>query len=177
MQSGEIKIGSDMATAAADGNDGAIGEKKPSSKIGLVLSLVLCVFGVGLGYYGVTSGILPLGGTTTSLKVEKAKAADLPDVAFVDVPTLIVTLPPEAENKHLRFSAKIEVPSEYQTDVEFLMPRIQDLMNGYLRALRAKDIEGPGALFRIRVHLFQRVLMVVGKGKAKGLLVTEFILR
>jgi flagellar FliL protein len=166
-----------MATAATNGNEDAAREIKPSSKLFLVLSLLLCLLGGGLGFYGVSSGLLPLAGAKSSTDVEKSKADGLPDVAFVDVPTLIVTLPPGAENDHLRFSAKIEVPSEYENDVEFLMPRIQDLMNGYLRALTAKDIEGPGALFRIRVHLFQRVLMVVGKDKANGLLVTEFILR
>lgn len=166
-----------MATAAANGTEGTTNEEKSSSKLFLILSLVLCGLGGGLGFYGVSSGLLPFGGTISPTEITKPKADDLPDVAFVDVPALIVTLPPEAENDHLRFSAKIEVPSEYQSDVEFLMPRIQDLMNGYLRALTAEDIEGPGALFRIRVHLYQRVLMVVGKGKANGLLVTEFILK
>lgn len=163
-----------MATADIEGN---AGETKPSSRFGLILAVVLGLLGAGLGFYGVTSGLVPLGSKPAATETETPKAADLPDVAFVDVPTLIVTLPPEAENEHLRFSAKIEVPSQYQSDVEFLMPRIQDLMNGYLRALTAKDIEGPGALFRIRVHLFHRVLMVVGEGRANGVLVTEFILK
>ncbi len=89
---------------------------------------------------------------------------------------MIVTLPPNAKNNHLRFTALIEVPLDHQEDVEFLIPRIQDILNGYLRALTAEDIEGPGALFKIRLHLFRRIAMVVGLGKANSLLVTEFIL-
>lgn len=166
-----------MANATAVENDNLDGEAKPSSKMVLILSLVLLLLGGGLGFYGVSSGLLPNPLASGSTKLEKPKAADMPDVAFVTVPTLIVTLPPEAENSHLRFSAKIEVPSEYQSDVEFLMPRIQDLMNGYLRALKAEDIEGPGAIFRLRLQLFRRVLMVVGTDRANGLLVTEFILK
>lgn len=100
----------------------------------------------------------------------------LANVAFVEIPTLIVTLPPGAKNDHLRFTGLIEVPSEHQGDVEFLMPRIQDVLNGYLRALTIEDIEGPGALFKIRLQLFRRIVVVVGLGKANGLLVTEFIL-
>ena len=45
-----------------------------------------------------------------------------------------------------------------------------------LYMLTAEDIEGAGALYKIRLHLFRRVVMVVGLGKAKNLLVTEFIL-
>ena len=105
------------------------------------------------------------------------KTADQPDIAFVTVPTLLVSLPPGAENKHLRFSGEIEVPKQFAEDVEFLMPRIQDLMNGYLRALKAEEIEGPGAIFRIRLHLYRRIVSVVGLGKTNGLLITEFILK
>lgn len=173
-----------MATAEATGTETDDSGKK-SSKIGLILSIVLCLLGAGLGYFGISSGLVPFGsgasGHETSQSADdipttQEASSVRPDVAFVTIPTLIVTLPPGAKNDHLRFSAQIEVPSEYQDDVEYLMPRIQDVMNGYLRALTAEDIEGPGALFKIRLHLFRRIAVVVGLGKANSLLVTEFIL-
>jgi flagellar FliL protein len=140
------------------------------------MSVVLLLIGGGLGYLAVSLGFIPFGNTHSDSGASHKGDSTLPEVAFVSIPTLIVTLPPGAKNTHLRFSAQIEVSSEYQSDVEFLMPRIQDLMNGYLRALSAEDIERPGALFEIRLQLFRRVVMVVGLGKANGLLVTEFIL-
>lgn len=169
-----------MAEAAATETDTGESPAK-SSKIGLTLSIVLCLLGAGLGYYGISSGLIPIGKTTPGPtgQVDAGPAGQpgaLPDVAFVTIPTLIVTLPPGAQNDHLRFSAQIEVPREFQEDVEYLMPRIQDVMNGYLRSLTVEDIEGPGALFKIRLHLFRRIVVVVGLGKANGLLVTEFIL-
>lgn len=151
-------------------------DEKKSSKIGLILSVLLCVAGAALGYFALSSGLLPFGKATTVEAENKASPTALPNVAFVEIPTMIVTLPPGAQNEHLRFSAKIEVPTEYQGDVEFLMPRIQDVLNGYLRALTAEDIEGPGALFKIRLQMFRRIVVVVGLGKANSLLVTEFIL-
>ncbi len=161
----------------ADTADTDTGEKaKKSSAIGLILSVLLCLLGAGLGYFGISSGMIPLGHTTSETSAPHDAPAALPDIAFVDIPTLIVTLPPGATNEHLRFSGQIEVPTKYQGDVEYLLPRIQDVMNGYLRALTAEDIEGPGALFKIRLHLFRRIVMVVGLGKANSLLVTEFIL-
>jgi len=161
-------------TEAATGENG--GEVKKASKLGPILGLVLCLLGGGLGFFAVSNGFVPIGGEAAQKTEPHAAPSALPDVAFVDIPTLIVTLPPGAQNGHLRFSGQIEVPSEYRGDVEFLLPRIQDAMNGYLRALSAEDIEGPGALFRIRLHLFRRIVTVVGLGKVNGLLVTEFIL-
>jgi flagellar protein FliL len=147
-----------------------------SSKLFIILSVILLLAGTALGYFGVWKGLIPIGGTQTDAKSLHSVSAELPPVAFVSIPTLIVTLPSDAKNKHLRFSSQIEVLVEHQNEVEFLMPRIQDLMNGYLRALTAEDIERPGALFEIRLQLFRRVVMVVGLGKVNGLLVTEFIL-
>ena len=165
-----------MAIAATAELDEAAEAPKKSSKLALVLSLVLCLAGGGLGFFAVSSGLVPLGNSEPQEAPPETEVSPLPDVVFVPIPTLLVTLPPGAENKHLRFTAQIEVVKGHEADVEFLMPRITDLMNGYLRALSADDIEGAGALFKIRLQLFRRVVMVVGLGKVNGLLVTEFIL-
>lgn len=143
----------------------------------VLMAGVLAIVGSAAGFAGVYFGIVPIGSLLNGPSEPRKVASPKPDVAFVPIPPLIVTLPPEAANRHLRFSGTIEVPAEYEEDVAFLMPRIQDLMNGYLRALTAADIEGPGSIFRIRLHLLKRILMVVGEGKVNGLLITEFILR
>ncbi|WP_292062635.1 flagellar basal body-associated FliL family protein [uncultured Marivita sp.] len=155
---------------------GAVENSSTSSKRLLLLSLVLCVIGACAGFFAQSGRALPFVGKASATgKIEKTSQIQ-PEIAFVEIPTLIVTLPPNAKNNHLRFTALIEVPLDHQEDVEFLIPRIQDILNGYLRALTAEDIEGPGALFKIRLHLFRRIAMVVGLGKANSLLVTEFIL-
>jgi flagellar FliL protein len=102
-----------------------------SSKLGLILALVLLLAGAGAGYFGISMGLIPLGGSSHAAAAPAKKAPDMPDVAFVEIPTMIITLPPDANNAHLKFSAKIEVPAEYQGDVEYLMPRIQDILNGF----------------------------------------------
>ncbi|WP_439123081.1 flagellar basal body-associated FliL family protein [Marivita sp.] len=150
-------------------------DSKASSKMGLVVSVLLCLLGGALGFFGLSSELLPFDQGAATGTVHDEKPA-MPDVAFVDIPTLIVALPPGATNGHLRFTGQIEVPAKYQNDVEHFLPRIQDAINGYLGALTVEDIEGPGALFKIRLHLFRRIVMVVGLGKANSLLVTEFIL-
>ncbi|MCK0151829.1 flagellar basal body-associated FliL family protein [Marivita sp. S6314] len=165
-----------MADSEIPVDDPAAEKDGKSSKLVPILSVVLCLVGIGAGYFAVSTGLIPLAKGPQSAQATQEKPAELPDVAFVEIPTLIVTLPPGAANTHLRFSGQIEVRPEYREDIEFLMPRIQDFLNGYLRALSAEDVEGQGALFRIRVQMFRRIVAIVGLGKVNNLLVTEFIL-
>lgn len=164
-----------MASTDTSQTDSVEGTRK-SSKLGLILSVVLCLAGAGMGFFAISSGLVPLGQAGANKAKTQLALTATPEVAFVEIPTLIITLPPGARNEHLRFTGLIEVPSGYEEEVLFLMPRIQDVLNGYLRALTIEDIEGAGALFRIRLQLFRRIVMVVGLGKANSLLVTEFIL-
>ncbi|MFP7675436.1 flagellar basal body-associated protein FliL [Marivita sp. S0852] len=166
-----------MATDETADLQGQEDSTRKTSKRPIFLALALCLIGLGIGYFSVSNGLLPIGSMQPAPNLSKESSPERPDVAFIPIPTLIVSLPAGAEHDHLRFSGQIEVPSEFKEDVEFLMPRIQDFMNGYLRALSAEDIEGEGALFRIRLHLFRRIIMVIGLGKANGLLITEFILK
>ncbi|MFA8387459.1 MAG: flagellar basal body-associated FliL family protein [Pelagibaca sp.] len=164
-----------MALARAPETDSSESTQK-SSKLVLILSVVLGLAGAGLGFFALTNGLVPLGQAGSDQAKTQHASTVAPDVAFVEIPPLIVTLPPGSRNEHLRFTGLIEVPAGYEEEVLFLMPRIQDVLNGYLRALTIEDIEGAGALFRIRLQLFRRIVMVVGLGKANSLLVTEFIL-
>jgi flagellar FliL protein len=164
-----------MASVDPSEEDSGEGTRK-SPKLGFFLSVVLCLAGAGLGFFSISSGLVSLSHAGTDKAKSHGASTVAPDVAFVEIPTLIVTLPPGARNEHLRFTGLIEVPTGYEDEVMFLMPRIQDVLNGYLRALTIEDIEGAGALFRIRLQLFRRIVMVVGLGKANSLLVTEFIL-
>jgi flagellar FliL protein len=56
------------------------------------------------------------------------------------------------------------------------MPRIQDVLNTYLRAVDVEDLEEPAALLRLRAQMLRRVQVVVGDGPVRDLLVTEFVL-
>ncbi len=150
--------------------------KKAASKLGLLMSVAFCLAGAAIGYFAVSKELVPARSNDAASPATGDLPDILPDVAFVEIPPLIVTLPTGARGEHLRFAGQIEVPSQYRGDVEFLMPRIQDALNGYLRALTIEDIEGQGALFKIRLQVFRRIVMVVGLGKANSVLVTEFIL-
>jgi flagellar FliL protein len=61
-------------------------------------------------------------------------------------------------------------------EVTLLLPRIMDVLNGYLRAIDITQLEDPAALIRIRAHMLRRIQIVTGEGRVRDLLITEFVL-
>ncbi|MEO0939499.1 MAG: flagellar basal body-associated FliL family protein [Pseudomonadota bacterium] len=150
--------------------------KKPS-KLPLILGVVLALLGGGGGFYAVWSGVLFGQDTQTTAAPAADKGPEaVPDIAFVDVDQIVISLSPPAHNQHLIFRAKLEVPSQYAADVALLLPRVVDVLNGYLRALELGDLESPAALTRLRAQMLRRVQVVTGQGRVKDLLIMEFVL-
>jgi flagellar FliL protein len=137
--------------------------------IGLGLALMLG----GGGFYAAYSGLLPLGGGQGH---DAAHPAALGDVSFVALAPLLINLGPSGSNRHLRFTAQLEVAPGAARDVESLAPRILDVLNGYLRAVDQAELQEPAALIRLRAQMLRRVQIVVGEGRVRDLLVTEFVL-
>ena len=142
------------------------------SRMPLILGLLLALAGGGGGFYATYSGLI-LG---TSRDHAAASPADLPDIAFVPLDPLVVTLGPGGRIRHLRFAAQLEVATPYKADVEKLRPRVMDLLNGYLRAVDPAELEDPASLIRLRAQMLRRIQIVTGEGRVRDLLVTEFVL-
>lgn len=154
--------------------------KKPS-KLPLIVGVVLALLGAAGGFYVMYSGLLFSGDPHAedhSAEVENHDdvVMGLPDVGFVPIDPLIISLPTGSTSKHLRFHAELEVYSQYKQDVEMLMPRIVDVMNSYLRALEVGDIEKPNALVHLRAQLLRRIQIVIGPGRVRDLLIMEYVL-
>ncbi|WP_323768041.1 flagellar basal body-associated FliL family protein [Antarctobacter sp.] len=156
---------------------------KKSSKLPLIIGMVLALAGGGGGFYAVQSGLIGGGKSDDADSHAPADHGDphvetkaLPDVSFVEVPPVLISLGPGAQASHLRFRASLEVPAEYQAEVEKILPRIQDVLNSYLRALEAHDLQAQGALVRLRGQMLRRIKLVAGEGRVRDLLVLEFVL-
>ncbi|WP_281981080.1 flagellar basal body-associated FliL family protein [Thalassorhabdomicrobium marinisediminis] len=149
---------------------------KKSSKLPLILGLVLALAGGGGGFFAVQAGLLGGAeeGADEPAEVEEAEA--LPDLAFVPMETLVVNLPAGAQADHLLFTAQLEVEPAHAEEVANLMPRIVDVLNGYLRAVKLSELEDPTALIRLRAQMLRRVQVVVGEGRVKDILIMEFVL-
>ena len=150
---------------------------KKKSKLPLLIGLVLMLGLGGGGFYAVYSGmILGDGHADDHAAEEPIKVEALPDIAYVPVDPMVVTLSGGGSSRHLRFTAQLEVPKAYQQDVTLLIPRILDVLNGYLRAVEVSELEDPTALVRLRAQMLRRVQIVSGEGRVRDLLVTEFVL-
>jgi flagellar protein FliL len=147
---------------------------KKKSKKPLIIGLVLALLFGGGGFYATWSGLIL---APAEEHAEPAEAVGpMPDVAFVPVDPLVITLGSGAEIRHLRFTSQIEVASPHTAEVQLLLPRIVDVLNGYMRAVEVSQLEDPAALVRIRAHLLRRIQIVTGEGRVRDLLVTEFVL-
>ena len=150
---------------------------KKSSKLPLILGLVLALGGGGGGFYAVYSGLL-LGSESDAehaAEEDAPKIADMPDVSFVAVEPLIISLNDEGGST-LRFRAQLEVRSPHKSEVEQLLPRVVDVLNSYLRAVDISDIRNNAALVRLRAQMLRRIQIVTGGDRVSDLLIMEFVL-
>lgn len=150
---------------------------KKRSKKPLLIGLVLAFLLGGAGFYATWSGMIL--GSADEAHTEAGTGTEvgaLPDIAFVPVDPLVITLGSGEAVRHLRFTSQIEVAGPHASEVQLLLPRIADVLNGYLRAVDVTELEDPAALVRIRAHLLRRIQIVTGEGRVRDLLVTEFVL-
>jgi flagellar FliL protein len=144
------------------------------SKMPIILGLILFLVLGGGGFYTVFSGMIL--GTEGAHGAEAESAAPLPEIAFLPVDPLTITIGSGADQRHLRFISQIEVGKAYAEEVTLLMPRILDVLNGYLRAVDPSELDDPAALVRVRAQILRRIQIVTGEGRVRDLLITEYIL-
>ncbi|MDQ2093975.1 flagellar basal body-associated FliL family protein [Rhodalgimonas zhirmunskyi] len=160
---------------------------KKKSKLLIFIAALLFLAGGGGGFYAVYSGMI-LGDDShateavnhtdkdTHSDADSSGAPAMAEIAFVSVDPLVVSLIHGAARQHLRFRAELEVPLQYQSDVETLLPRVTDVLNSYLRALELNDLSDPAALVRLRAQMLRRIKVVVGDNRVNDLLIMEFVL-
>ncbi|MDQ2065284.1 flagellar basal body-associated FliL family protein [Xinfangfangia sp. CPCC 101601] len=148
--------------------------KTKRSKLPLLLGLMLgCVLGGG-GFYATWTGLI-LGPKEVAETAGPAPGA-LPDIAFLPVDSVVISLGPASSSRHLRFTAQLEVANPHAAEVAAVMPRILDVLNSYLRAVSISELEEPSSMARLRAQMLRRVQIVTGEGRVRDLLVTEFVL-
>ncbi|MDP3961951.1 MAG: flagellar basal body-associated FliL family protein [Pseudorhodobacter sp.] len=147
---------------------------KKKSKLPLLIGLVLALaLGAG-GFFATYTGLVF--GSAPDAQETRSEVVALPDIAFVPIPPVVISLGATAQNSHLRMIAQLEVAKSHADEVTLLMPRIQDVLNGYLRAVEVAQLEDPTALVRLRAQMLRRLQIVTGEGRVRDLLITEFVL-
>ncbi|MEL7345575.1 MAG: flagellar basal body-associated FliL family protein [Pseudomonadota bacterium] len=141
----------------------------------LIIGVVLAAVGGGGGFFAVQSGLIG-GAAPATAEAPPPKTTSSKDIAFIAIDPMIISIGEAGANRHLRFRAQLEVDQTYTDEITAIMPRIVDVLNGYLRAIRLTDIEDNVALFRLRAQMLRRVQLVAGPGRVKDVLIQEFVL-
>lgn len=146
-------------------------------RLPLLLGLLLALAGGGGGFFAISSGLIPgVAPAGESAEEVAPPPAALPDVAFVPLEPMVISLGGLDAARHLRFSAQLEVPATHQAEVEQMLPRVVDVLNAYLRAVEVAELADRTALARLRAQMLRRVQTVVGRERVRDLLIMEFVL-
>ena len=105
----------------------------------------------GAGFFAAYKGYVPA--ISEAGHGEDHGTGALPDVAFVKIEPMILSLGQNGGSQHLKFGAELEVAKPYAAEVTLLLPRILDVLNGYLRAVSMAELEDPSALVRLRARV------------------------
>ncbi|MEO1493832.1 MAG: flagellar basal body-associated FliL family protein [Pseudomonadota bacterium] len=177
-------------TAEAEQLDDEDGAPKKKSK-GLLFGLIGAVLLGGGTFYGVYSGMIPLpfGGEKGPEEHAEADseggedggkgedAAPLAQTfAFVPMEPLVISLGPDAKSRHLKVSITIEVAPGAEEAVSLVTPRINDVLNTFLRAVDEREFEIPRSMLRLRAQMLRRVQLVTPKDSVRDVLIQEFVL-
>ena len=151
-------------------------EAPKASKMPMILGLVAALLGAGGGFFATFSGMILAPAQEEVMADEEPELTALPDVAYIPIDPLVISIGAPSDRRHLRFRAQLEVQKKYKSEVETVLPRVVDVMNGYLRAVRIEDLEKTTALMKFRSQMLRRIDIVTGTGRVNDLLIMEFVM-
>jgi flagellar protein FliL len=159
-------------------------EAKPAGKGGkkklLILAgvpVVLLLAGAGLWF----TGILPhmLGMEKHEEKVAAAEAAKPVPPSYVDIPEIIANLNSlNHKPSYVKMAARVEVPKPEDVEkVKAALPRLQDMMQTYLREMRPEELRGSAGTYRLREELLIRANAAVAPARVSDVLFTQMLVQ
>lgn len=108
-----------------------------------------------------------------SASAPKEKPADLPQVDFVGIPQIVLSLA-GPRPRILVMTVKIETDQTHKPEIEHLVPRLLDSFNSFLSDVDPSAFEKRGILDIVRDELATRAVFVLGKEAFTDVLITEF---
>jgi flagellar FliL protein len=112
-------------------------------------------------------------------KVAEAPPLTPPEVAFSDVPDILVNIQSsDGTPAYLKLSLSLEMDNELEkTGMTALMPRLVDQFQSYLRELRVDDLKGSEGVLRLKEELLRRVNASAAPYKVRDVLLKQMIVQ
>lgn len=151
---------------------------KGRSKWPLLIGFVLAMLGGVGGFFAVQMDFFGRGSDGSYGDAASEVKPDAEDMitSFVPLEPIVINLPEGSDARHLLFRAELEVDPSHTDAVIAVLPRIVDVLNGYLRSVTLEELQDPTALFRLRAQMLRRVKVVTGDEHVKNVLIMEFVL-
>jgi flagellar FliL protein len=154
--------------------------KKGGSKILMLVSFILLILISGGIYYVVQnrdSLLRFFNSADKEEEVNKGQRLNLMNIGYITLPDLIVNLrSTKNRTSVLKASFVFELEDiKDKENIEKLKPIIIDEFQTYLRELEIGELNGSGALERVRQELFTRVNTVIEPLKIRKILIKEFL--
>ncbi|MFL5254594.1 MAG: flagellar basal body-associated FliL family protein [Rhodopila sp.] len=159
------------AEEVAEQPEKASGKRKLMILIAIPVALVLVAAGLWF------SGVLPhlLGMDKPKEHAEEPAAPP----SYVDVPEMIANLNSGTHRpSYVKMTVRVEVPRpDDVAKVKAAMPRLQDIMQTYLREMRPEELRGSAGTYRLREELLVRANVAVAPAKVSDVLFTQMLIQ
>ena len=150
------------------------GKKKLIVIGGAVAVLLLAV--AGLWFSGILPHLLGMGKKDEHAAAEPAKPVP---PGYVDIPEMIANLNSGSRKpSYVQMAASVEVAKTEDVDkVQAALPRLQDMMQTYLREMRPEELRGSAGTYRLREELLARANAAVAPVKISDVLFTQMLVQ
>lgn len=146
------------------------GGRKKTLLIGVAVATLL---GAGVGGYAVLSGRKAHGPEGH----EPAKKA----ISVLNIREMTVNLaaePNQERARFLKFSVALEVGDpKVVSEIQPLLPRVEDAFQILVRQLRPTDLEGSAGVYRLREELLRRVNLAVYPARVDAVLFKDLVVQ
>ncbi len=151
--------------------------KKPGKRklIIIAVPVVLLLLGGGLWFTGILPHVLGM----DKHEEHTEEAAKPVPPSYVDLPEMVANLnSTNRKPSYVKLTARVEVPKPEDAEkVRSALPRLQDMMQTYLREMRPEELRGSAGTYRLREELLVRANAAVAPARISDVLFTQMLVQ
>ncbi len=141
----------------------------------LAIPVVLLLAAAALWFTGILPHLLGMEKPKQQQTAEKKPEPP----TYIDLPEMVANLNSNAHRpSYIKLIARIEVPKAADVEkVKAAMPRLQDVMQTYLREMRPEELRGSAGTYRLREELLNRANAAVAPARVSDVLFTQMLVQ
>ena len=138
--------------------------------------VVLLLLGAGLWFTGILPSML---GMESKEHHHEAEAAKAPVPGFVEMPDIVTNLnSAQTKPSFVKMTARLEIAKQEDIPkVQAVLPRLQDMIQTYLREMRPDELRGSAGTYRLREELLARANVAAAPVAIKDVLFVQILIQ